>query len=138
MARFYLASGLDNMANARAFRDILVAKGHTQTYDWTEHGPVFAGGLDRLREVANLEVEGVRAADFVVGVLPGGRGTHFELGVAHGLGKSVYLYAPRPELISAHPETCAFYHLDSVVSLDGDPANCAGVFAEIAHREFGR
>lgn len=136
MARFYLASGLGNIENARRFRDILVAAGHEQTYDWTAHGPVFSQGLGRLRTVASNEVDGIRRADFVVGVLPGGRGTHFELGLAHGLGKLVYVYSPRRELFEAHPESCAFYHLKEVGRYTGLLHVCAREIADWASRDL--
>lgn len=122
--KFYLASGLDNVESARFFRDGLVRAGHEQTYDWTQHGAVAAHGIDRIREVAAAELRGVESADFVVVVLPGGRGTHFEMGAAHALGKPIFVYAPRLSLVDAHPDTCAFYHLPGVRALSGDAVAC--------------
>lgn len=122
--KFYLASGLDNAENARFFRDALVNAGHTQTYDWTAHGPVAAHGIERIRQVAAAELQGVLDADFVVVVLPGGRGTHFEMGAAYQAGKPIFVYAPRLNLISAHPDTCAFYHLPNVQAFSGDSDLC--------------
>lgn len=122
--KFYLASGLDNIESARFFRDGLVRAGHEQTYDWTQHGAVAAHGIERIREVAAAELRGVEAADFAVVVLPGGRGTHFEMGAAHAMGKPIFVYAPRLSLVDAHPDTCAFYHLPGVRTLWGDAPAC--------------
>lgn len=122
--KFYLASGLDNVESARFFRDGLVRDGHEQTYDWTQHGAVAAHGIERIREVAAAEMHGVECADFVVVVLPGWRGTHFEMGAAHALGKPIFVYAPRFSLVDAHPDTCAFYHLPGVRALSGDAVAC--------------
>ena len=61
-------------------RDDLKKCGHDLTYDWTLHGSVKSVSKERLREVASLELDGVSEADFVVVLLPGGNGTHLELG----------------------------------------------------------
>lgn len=134
--KFYLASGLDNIESARFFRDGLVRSGHVQTYDWTEHGPVAVHGLERIREVAAAELRGVEDADFVVVVLPGGRGTHFEMGAAHAMGKPIFVYAPRHTLVDAHPDTCAFYHLPGVRASWGDAVAClSGIIRCLNPRE---
>jgi nucleoside 2-deoxyribosyltransferase len=122
--KFYLASGLENVASAHFFRDALVSAGHTQTYDWTTHGAVAAHGIERIRQVAAAELKGVLDADFVVVVLPGARGTHFEMGAAYQAGKPIFVYAPKMNLISAHPDTCAFYHLPNVLAFSGDETIC--------------
>lgn len=126
--RYYIATRLERAGDHNQLRDALGARGHEITYDWTTHGPVFRHGLARIREVAQLELEGVLAADFVVVLLPGGRGTHAELGMALATGKPVFLHQtiydlpdfvdedgcawPRrsPDLFEAVAETCAFYH----------------------------
>jgi len=84
MSNFYIATRLENFEAQRELARCLKALGHTQTYDWTEHGAVQSGGPTRIRQVANAEAQGVVAADLFVALLPGGRGTHCELGVALG------------------------------------------------------
>ncbi len=122
--KFYLASGLENVTSAHFFRDALVSAGHTQTYDWTTHGSAGTHGIERIRQVAAAELKGVLDADFVLVVLPGGRGTHFEMGAAYTAGKPIFVYAPKMNLISAHPDTCAFYHLPNVQTFSGDSDLC--------------
>jgi len=108
--QYYIASKLENHAQVNALRDQLMKLGHTQTYDWTHHGPVFASGLHRVREVSVMESNGVRQADFVVVLWPGGRGTHVEMGMALGLGKTVVFISEDERHHEATTETCAFYH----------------------------
>lgn len=129
LAKFYVASGLANAGPANFFRDALLAEGYAQTYDWTKHGAVAAYGTERLREVASAELRGVAEADFVLVVLPGGRGTHFEMGAAYATGKPVFLYTPKITHIEAHPDTCAFYHLPRVQTFYGSPAKAAANIA---------
>lgn len=87
--KYYIASKLENHAAHNRLRDVLAELGHQITYDWTPHGPVYGSGLDRVREVAELETKGVLDADFVVVLWPGGRGTHVELGMALAADKPV-------------------------------------------------
>lgn len=111
--RCYIATRLENHERHNAVRDALASVGIELTYDWSTHGPVWQAGAERIREVACNELNGVIEADFVVVILPGGRGTHAELGMALALGKMVYLLCETEEtnqMLRAVPETCAFYH----------------------------
>lgn len=114
---FYIASSLANAVNVRALRDRLVVMGLRHTYDWTEHGSVQADGEERIREVALLEFNGVQAADLVIVLLPGGRGTHVELGLALGMQKHVLLVATHEQLHADHG-VCAFYLHPQVARVD--------------------
>jgi len=127
--RYYIASKLENHAAHNRLRDTLNALGHEITYDWTHHGPVYSHGLERVREVAEHETNGVLTADFVVVLWPGGRGTHVELGMAIAAAKPVNLISDVEGHHQATTETCAFYHhplvkrgrhTDEVPSLLGD------------------
>lgn len=115
--RFYIATSLEAWAAHNAVRDRLQQNpGWELTYDWTAHGSVQHEGVDRVREVALAETEGVMDADFVVGILPGGRGTHCELGIAIGASIPIILLVPHDHS-EMHPHTCAFYHHPLVRSL---------------------
>lgn len=110
--RFYIASSLDNAEQVKRVRDLLIEAGHVPSYDWTKHGSVQHGGPTLIAEVARLEANGVADADFVVGLLPGGRGTHVELGMAIALGKRVFLYGPK-QVFDTTPHgkiTCFYLH----------------------------
>lgn len=108
--RFYIATKLDNQLKHNRLRAILEDLGHVCSYDWTTHGPVFQHGLKRVREVAQLESEGVATADLLIVLWPGGRGTHVELGMGIALGKECHIITPIDNHYVASPETCAFYH----------------------------
>lgn len=108
--KFYIATSLQNVEAHRELHQTLKARGHILTYDWTVHGSVRETSHERLRVVAERELWGVSEADFVVGLLPGRRGTHFELGFACGTRTPVYLIGP-DNLFRVGPDTCAFYHL---------------------------
>ncbi len=101
----YIASRLENAAQVRALRDALAPHGVHLTYDWTTHGSVQRAGVARMREVAQQETAGVRHARVLVALLPGGRGTHVEIGIALGLLIPVLLVGEQPG-----PYDCAFYH----------------------------
>lgn len=108
--KYYIATKLENHRTHNRVRDHLTALGHEITYDWTPHGPVFRSGLDRVREVAELETRGVLDADFVVVLWPSGRGTHVELGMAIAANKPVIFISDVEAHHEATTETCAFYH----------------------------
>jgi hypothetical protein len=107
--KVYIASRLENIDNVKLLGDFLRGNGHEITYDWTTHGPVYQHGTARLQEVQRNELQGIADADMVIALLPGGRGTHFELGYATGLYIPILLVGHRLYFV-AGPETCAFYH----------------------------
>lgn len=80
--RIYIATGLEMASEARDLAATLESMGHTITYPWWTHGSVQRDGPERIAEVAEREAEGVMVADLFVALLPGGRGTHTELGMA--------------------------------------------------------
>lgn len=113
--RVYIATALERAADHNRVRDVLVARGHAITYDWTAHGSVKDEGEARIAEVAALEAAGVRAADVVVVLLPGGRGTHAELGMAIALGKPIVVVGvPTGRFFEVGAPTCAFYYAPTV------------------------
>ena len=103
--RFYVASGLANREQAMDMIRFLSSRGHTPTYDWTEHGDVRGQGLDRLRD-----------AEFVLVLLPGGQGTHTELGIALATraNKRIMLWSETGKEFLDNADTCVFYHHMSI------------------------
>ena len=108
--KYYIATSLSRAAAHNLIRDSLKGFQHEISYDWTVHGSVKSVSLERLREVATLELNGILRADFVVVLLPGGKGTHLELGFAIASGKRVFLHTEDPSLFELGPQTSAFYH----------------------------
>jgi len=82
MKSIYVASGLARAADVREVHARLRAVGYAISYDWTAHGSVQRDGPARMQEVALAESNGVVGADMTLVMLPGGRGTHVELGMA--------------------------------------------------------
>lgn len=120
--KYYIASGFTNIEPVRALKKRLDEIGWEHTYDWTvEQGTTF-------EETAQLEINAVSEADVVIVLLPGGRGTHAELGCAIGqtlLGKAlveegiaesaerrIVLYSATPDqdFGTQYPGCCIFYH----------------------------
>ncbi len=57
-------------------------------------------------------------ADFIIVLLPAGKGSHVEFGIALGQGKRIYLYSQNDE-VNKIETTSTFYHLDEVEKFIG-------------------
>lgn len=57
--RVYIASGLENAMAMELLRDEFLTAGWEITHDWSAHGSVQDEGEERIREVAQLEIQGV-------------------------------------------------------------------------------
>jgi len=108
--RFYIASGLENAQNVRVAARTLTELGHVHAYDWTRHGDVRSEGGERLAEVAAAELAAVTSSELVLVMLPGGCGTHTELGAALAApgDRQVWIYGDE-SFFASGGSTCAFY-----------------------------
>lgn len=98
-------------SEARKLAGQLAMLGHTCTFPWFDLDDVGEAWDDAKRaRVAELEIDGVRKAEAVVMLLPGGRGAHAELGAALALNKRVVM------LGSA--KFCLFYHHANITWLE--------------------
>lgn len=118
--KFYIASRLENAEDVKKLAAVLKAYNWEQTYDWTEHGSVQHEGEQKLAFVAENEMQGVREADVIIVLLPGGRGTHAELGAANVLKKPVFIWAATEDYFKHDERTCAFYWNFNVTRVVGD------------------
>jgi nucleoside 2-deoxyribosyltransferase len=64
---------------------------------------------DKYGDVATSELQGIQLADLVVVLLPGGYGTHVEIGAARAFGKPVILHATDQSTLST-PCPCVFHY----------------------------
>ncbi|MBO4848581.1 MAG: group-specific protein [Clostridia bacterium] len=114
--RFYIATGINNAWRASALAEVLKGRGHEHTYDWTVHGDIRREGDLRMGEVAFNELRAVRDAELVVVLLPGGSGTHTELGVAIATrgNKRIILWSEEGEEFNFDERTCTFYFHPSI------------------------
>ncbi|MBS4175632.1 group-specific protein [Bacillus sp. FJAT-49736] len=115
--KFYIASSFQNVETVRNLSRKLVEIGMQQTYDWTQNERTSAE--EELRKIGVKEKEAVLESDIFILVLPGGKGSHTELGIAIGsrVGR-IYIFSPGS--VSGQ-ETLAttFYHLPEVEIVHG-------------------
>lgn len=116
MKKFYVASSFQNKEIVRDVSMRLVDKGFIHTYDWTKNGR--ASTIEELMEIGLQEKNAVLEADFIIVLLPGGKGSHIELGIALGQGKTIYLYSPNDD-INNFETTSTFYHLSNIKKCTG-------------------
>ena len=94
------------MARAVPLLKVLAAQGWKRTYEWSDWANA---GADAYRDIALAEIAAVQEADVVVVLLPGGYGTHVEIGAALALGKPVVLHAPNRQILDT-PYPCVFHY----------------------------
>ena len=112
--KFYIASKLENFAQVQTLAGKLKSAGWVHTYDWALHGSVKESNIELLKEVGQNEYDGVKNADIVIVLMPGGRGTHTELGMAIAFNKKIYLCHTDDKYFKCDDNTSAFYWLPQV------------------------
>lgn len=113
--KYYIATSTSRAPFHHIIRDRLGELGHEITHDWTSHGSVRETTQARLQQVAEADLQGILDADFVLVLLPGGKGTHTELGFSIGSKKWVFVHSEDPKMFEPGPEVCAFYHHPAVI-----------------------
>ncbi|WP_047984391.1 nucleoside 2-deoxyribosyltransferase [Ornithinibacillus californiensis] len=113
--KFYIASGFENKELVQHVRDRLVEAGHSHTYDWTKNSRAVTE--EDLREIGHAELDAVKESDVVVVLLPGGKGTHTELGIALGTNKEIHLFSREPINL---PTATTFYYVDGISHYVGE------------------
>jgi hypothetical protein len=114
--KFYIASSFKNIGVVREISESLTNRGFLHTYDWTQNDK--ASSIEQLMYIGKKEKEGVMNADFIVIILPAGKSSHVELGIALGIGIKVYIYSPNDDFNDLET-TSTFYHLDEVMKCTG-------------------
>lgn len=117
MAKYYIATRIERAKDHNVVRDILAQYGHDITYDWTTHGSIKRTSVERLNDVGHRMIDAILEADFVVVLLPGGRGTHTEFGAALAAGKKVIVHCEDEEVFLPSDKTNAFYHHQLITKL---------------------
>jgi len=115
--KFYIGSGIKNWQLVNYYSKILEAYGWQHTYNWTKN----INGHETIEDLtvyAKLEQQGIVDSDVVIILLPGGRGTHVELGMALALNKKIFLCSPVKEAFNID-NTVSFYELPGIVKLVG-------------------
>lgn len=117
MKNFYIASSLQNKEQVQTTAQFLIEHGFLHTYDWTRNNR--ATSFSELKTIGELERDGVKNADFIVLILPGGKGSHTELGMALALDKKVYIFSPDEDILD-FSKTATFYHIKGVQLFIGE------------------
>ncbi len=115
--KFYIGSGMKNCELVNYYSKILEENGWKHTYNWAKN---INGDetIEDLIEYSKLEQQGIIDSDVVIILLPAGRGTHIELGMALALNKRIFLCSETKEEFSIE-NTVNFYQLPSIVRLVG-------------------
>lgn len=116
--KFYIGSGFKNCELVNYYSKVLEENGWTHTYNWTKNINHEATAQE-LIEYSELEKKGIIDSDVVIILLPAGRGTHIELGMALALNKRIFLCSAVKEEFSIE-NTVNFYQLPDIIRLVGD------------------
>jgi nucleoside 2-deoxyribosyltransferase len=123
--RFYLATRKDRATEAATIVAGLKALGWERTFDWSNRqDDSIAGYCD----TAVAELAAVRAADALLVLLPGGYGTHVEIGVALALDIPIIIHAPDRKALET-PYPCVFHYHPSVKLLVSDTVDVKAVIS---------
>lgn len=118
--KFYVASSFQNKEVVRVVSSKLKELGWQHTYDWTRNER--ADSIEALKRIGELEVKAVADSDVVIVILPGGKGSHIELGMAIAWQKKIFLYSPNLEAMNM-TTTSTFYHVQGVRICEGSIEN---------------
>lgn len=114
--KFYIAGSFRQLALINLLAAQLEAAGYTRTFDWSKTAD--PATLSGLRDIAEAEIQGIKDADFLAFVFPGGKGANVEFGVATALQKPIYLLDTTGQLNNP-ADTCTFYEMDHVKKFHG-------------------
>jgi len=129
--QFYLSTRKDRLDEAVPLLDALKANGWKQTFAWSDQDAHNPAGY---AEIALAELAGVREADVVIVLLPGGFGTHVEIGAALALGKRIILHAPDRRTLET-PYACVFHYHPLVTLLVSEHVEINNVLASLPKPE---
>ncbi|MGN7310956.1 group-specific protein [Alkalicoccobacillus gibsonii] len=111
MKTFYIGSSFRNREQVRLVAQALIGEGFIHSYDWTRLESVQT--VDELATIGEHEKKAIIGSDFVIFILPLGKSSHVELGIALASQKPVYLYSQTGELFTLD-HTSSFYHLKGI------------------------
>ncbi len=116
--KFYIGSGLKNYELVNYYSKILKEYSWEHTYDWTNNLNNNNWTIEDLKEISTLEQKGIIESDVVIILLPAGRGTHIELGMALALNKKIFLCSTTKDEFNIK-NTVGFYQLSCIEKLVG-------------------
>jgi hypothetical protein len=81
--------------------------------------------------VARQELDAIKNADVLIVLLPGGYGTHVEIGAALALGKPVILHSPDRETLNK-PYPCVFHYHPGVKLIVSEVVDPEAILASLS------
>ena len=123
--KFYIAAKWQSRAEVRTLMNLLEARGHTITVDWTTH--VNPQNQSILQEWAERDEEGVKQCDIFIGLFREsevGNGAVVEMGIALGLGKRIWIVGDAIDscIFMLHPLVTKFPNIEAMLyTLDSMP-----------------
>lgn len=105
--KIYIATSLNNAQRANELQKRFRDAGCDITYDWTVHGQVYTEA--ELIRVGIAEERGVADADVLFMMFPARVGTHFEMGLARGLGTKIVMLFDKQDT-----RQLSFYYLSGI------------------------
>lgn len=124
---FYLSTKKDRLDQAGSLLDALKANGWKQTFAWSDQG---TQSHRDYADIAVAELGGVSEADVLIVLLPGGLGTHVEIGAALALGKPIILHAPDEKTLET-PYPCVFHYHPLVTMLVSQRVDIDAILASL-------
>jgi len=125
--RFYLSTRKDRSEEGALIAQALRDLGWVCTFDWMAIKNI--GALD-YPAVAQSEIEGIRQADVLLVLLPGGYGTHVEIGSALAFGKRVIIHSPSRQVLET-PYPCVFHYHPNVTLMVSETVDIDSVLASL-------
>jgi nucleoside 2-deoxyribosyltransferase len=123
MPKFYLATRKDRAAEADAISNELKDYGWERTLTWSDQAHADSESRAAL---AQAELRAVSEADVLIVMLPGGHGTHVEIGAALALGKPIVLHASDQKTLET-PYPCVFHYHPSIKLLISEKLTVDGL-----------
>ena len=117
--KFYIGSGLKNYKLVNYYAKILKENGLEEACNWVKNIKNDITKKD-LEKYAKEETQAIVNSDIIIILLPAGRGTHVELGMALALNKKIFLCSETNEEFNTK-NTVAFYELPNIIKLVGTP-----------------
>jgi nucleoside 2-deoxyribosyltransferase len=127
---FYIATAKNREDQANALADILRVRGWRRSFTWSAQD---GASTQTHSEIAKQEIDAIRSSDVLIVLLPGGYGTHVEIGAALALGKPVILHAPDRTTL-ANPYPCVFHYHPDVTLIISETVDAEAIVTKISER----
>ena len=115
--KFYIGSGFLNFELVNIISEKLINLGHIHTYNWAKN-IIENETIEDMIRASELEKQAIIDSDVVIIILPAGRGTHIELGMALALNRKVYLYSKDGKDFELE-NTVNFYEIPEITKVIG-------------------